>query len=173
MFRHTLIKILVVLTAAAASYLLLRPSVAPLLQPMDMDEIRELDDRLSPKRTRVYDRHDVALWKDRSYHTYQFVQRISGLHFVPIDRNEERPYVLRVSYPTTLFTTANRLDLRDVKDWTVLPDTVLVDDVYAPRRFDVLLEQNVGAGSYVVRSPKGGPSKPVFFDPRVVQVVQR
>ena len=116
----------------------------------------------------------TAFWTDRSYHTFHTVARLKGLHFIPLARNEERPYRIDVQDGIEwVYTLANRDDLNGLDDWEVLPDTVLVFDAYAPRRFDVLLRNGLGTGVFMVKGPAGGPSHPVFFDPGKVKVAQR
>lgn len=116
----------------------------------------------------------TTFWTDRSYHTFRAVGRLKGLHFVPLARNEERPYRIDVNDGIEwVYTLANRDDLTGLDDWEVLPDTVLVFDPYAPRGFDVLLRNGLGTGVFMVKSPAGGPSHPVFFDPDKVKLVQR
>ncbi len=171
MLRRTLFKILMVCFAVAFTWLLLRPGTTDLVTALPTEKAHRLNERLTNLPVHTYDRAGVALYNDRGYHTETLVRRLVGLRFTPIARNEVRPYVLMVERTTALFTLANRNDLRGLNDWTALPDTVLVDDAYAPRKLDVLLERRVEPGSYVVRNPGGGPSRPVFFDPTVVTVV--
>lgn len=160
----------VVLTALAA-WAILRPHTPRLVERISAAEATAIEGRLTGLRAYPYDVFDRALWNDRSYHTFQWVRRLEGLHFVPIGRNEEQAYVLEVTANTTLITLANQLDLRGVKEWNVLPDTVLVNDVVTERKFDLLLSLEVGPGTYRVLSFKSGPSKPVFFDPAAVRVM--
>lgn len=165
MARRIVFKIALVLLAAWGAWHFLRSPVPDLVEAIDTDALADTTGRIVSPRTVAYEIHDVPLWTDRNYHTFQFVQRLAGRQWVPVGRNEEGWYALVVERPTTLLTLAYRADLRGVKEWTPLPDTVLVDDSYAPRRFDLMLALKVEAGAYRIRSPKGGPSKPVFFIP--------
>lgn len=172
MFRRTVIKILVVCIAALVAFMLFGRRDADLLEPIADDAAGTLEDRLTGLSVHTYDSATTPLYNDRRYHTKALVPRLQGLHFVPVSRNETRPFVLRVSARTTVYTVANRLDLRSVETWNALPDPVLVDDAYSPRRLDLLLERHLEAGTYAVRNPVNGPSRPVFFDPAVVELVR-
>lgn len=172
MFRRTVIKILVVCIAAFVAFVLFGRRDPDLLEPIADDAAATLEERLTGLSVHTYDSATTPLYNDRRYHTKALVPRLQGLRFVPVARNEVRPFVLRVSAPTTVYTIANRLDLRSVETWNALPDPVLVDDAYSPRRLDLLLERHLEAGTYAVRNPENGPSRPVFFDPAVVEVVR-
>ena len=171
MGRRILFKIALVFAATLAYWLFFRERVPELVVPITADEIAAMEDRADSLTNRVYERYDVPLWRDRDYHTSQFVQRLGGREWASVGRNEEDSYVIEVQERTSLITIANRKDLRGVEDWTALSDPVFVDDSYPPRRFDVMLSLDVEPGTYRVRSPKGGPSKPVFWDPRVARLM--
>ena len=171
MARRIVFKIALVFAVAVAGYLYLRDRTPDLVTMITPEQIASMEDRLTGLSPIMYDRHDVPLWTDRSYHTFQFAPRLKERVWLPLGRNEERPYVIHVEQATEVFTLANRLDLRGVEDWEVLRDTLLVDDSYAPRRMDVLLSKHLEPGVYRVRSPEGGPSKPVFWDPRSARLV--
>lgn len=171
MFRRTVIKILVVCIAAFVAFLLFGRRDPDLLQAVPEEAVGTLEDRLTALSVHTYDSATTPLYNDRRYHTQALVPRLQGLRFVPVSRNEVRPFVLRVNAPTTVYTLANRLDLRGLGNWTALPDPVLVDDAYSPRRLDVVLELHLEAGTYAVHNPENGPSRPVFFDAAKVEVV--
>jgi len=173
MARRIVITSMVVLLTAIVVRWALRPRIPDLIVPKDTQGLADTAQRAMDLRNAVYDRYDAPLWTDRTYHTFQAVRKLADRQWVPVGRNEDRWYALDVQEPTVLYTLANRADLRGVEQWTVLPDTVLVDDSYAPRRFDALLSLEVGPGIYRVRSPKGGPSKPVFFDPHHVRIAHQ
>lgn len=173
MLRRIVITSTVVLLTALVVRWTRHTAVPDLIVPMDMEDRADTVQRSTEVRAAVYDRYDAPLWTDRTYHTFQAVRKLGGRQWVPVGRNEDRWYALEVQHPTALYTLANRADLRGVEQWTVLPDTALVDDSYAPRRFDALLSLEVGPGVYRVRSPKGGPSKPVFFDPHHVRIAHQ
>jgi hypothetical protein len=61
--------------------------------------------------------------------------------------------------------------LEGLGEWTLLEDSVLVPDAYAPRTFDRVLMMDVEAGIYRMNNPAKGPSHPLFFDPAYVQVI--
>jgi len=171
MFRRTLFKIIVVCIAAAVAFLLFHEREPDLLTALPEEDAAALPDRLTGLSIHTYDSATTPLYNDRRYHTKELVPALRGLRVVPIGRNEVRPFVLQVRSATTLYTLANGSDLRGLAAWTALPDRVLVDDVYSPRRLDLLLSLQVEAGTYVVRNPVNGPSRPVFFDGTVVSAM--
>lgn len=172
MFRRTVFKILVVCIASVVAFFLFHERDAELLAPITLERANMLPDRLTHPSIHHYDSAATPLYNDRSYHTKDLVPRLRGLHFAPVGRNEVRPFILRVIAPTTVYTLANRTDLRGLAAWTPLPDPVLVDDAFSPRRLDVVLSLHVEPGLHAVRNPVNGPSRPVFFDASVVQVMQ-
>jgi hypothetical protein len=172
MFRRTVFKILVVCIVAAIAFLVFHERGPEMLAPVTEADAATLPDRLTGLSVHTYDSAGTPLYNDRRYHTKEEVPVLRGLRFVPIGRNEMRPFVLEVSAPTTVYTLANRADLRGLAAWTPLPDPVLVDDAFSPRRLDVVLSLAIAPGIHVVRNPENGPGRPVFFDPAAVQVMR-
>lgn len=162
-------KIAVVLAAATGLWWWSRDHVPDLVEPVDANGSSELND----VGALPYAGSASALWADRSYHTATDVPRLRGLRWVPIGRNEARAYRIEVTAPAVVFTLAHHDDLRGLDAWEPLPDSVYVHDPYEPRSSDRLLRLELRPGTYRVRSPKGGPSRPVFFDPERVHVLQR
>lgn len=160
-------KILLVLAAALVGWWMMRPQVPELLVPAELEARADLP----PAPTGIYEGPGTPLWSDRDYHTFHVVPRLQGLHFARIGRREEDPLLLHVDRSTTLYTLANHGRAQGPSGWSVLPDSVLIPDSYAPRTFDRLWQRQVGPGVYLVRSPRNGPSHPVFFDASAVRVI--
>jgi hypothetical protein len=158
-------KILLVLAAALGGWWMLRTRVPELLVPAEPEAHADLP----PAPTGMYEGATTRLWSDRDYHTVMDVHRLEGLHFTRIGRREERHLLLHVMTTTTLYTLANHGRAQGLSGWSVLPDSVLIPDAYAPRSFDRLWQRQVGPGFYVVRNPLNGPSHPVFFDGSAVR----
>ena len=153
-------KIMLVLTAATVGWWMLRPRTPELLVPAGTEARADLP----PAPIGLYEGQETRLWSDRDYHTVMDVQRLMGLHFTRIGRREERPILLHVATSTMLYTLANHDRAEGLSGWIELPDSVLIPDAYAPRTFDRLWQRQVGPGVYLVRNPRNGPSRPVFFN---------
>lgn len=164
---HRVFKILLVLVAALAGWWMLRPQAPELLVPAEQGTRVDLP----PAPTGIYEGATTRLWSDRVYHTERDVPRLRGLHFARIGRREERPLLLLVDRSTTLYTLANHGRAQVLSGWSVLPDSVLIPDSYAPRTFDRVWQRQVGPGVYLVRNARNGPSHPVFFDASAVSAM--
>lgn len=158
-------KIALVLTAAVVGWWIVRPRTPELLVPLK----EETATTLTPAPTGIYEGRTTRLWSDRDYHTVKDVQRLTGLHFARIGRREERALLLHVTISTTLYTLANHDRTEGLSGWRELSDSILIPDAYAPRTFDRLWQRQVEPGIYMVRNPRNGPSRPVFFDASAVR----
>lgn len=168
MDRRGVFKIALVFVAALVAWALLRRQHAPYLQRVTDEQVPAQSKAVN---TATYEGDRTFLWTDRDYHTTTRVGRLSGKVFTRIGRREHAPYYLRVLRSTRLYTLANGDRLEGLKEWTVLEDSVLVLDAYAPRTFDRVLMLVVEVGTYRMANPTKGPSHPLFFDPADVQVI--
>ena len=168
MDRRGVFKIALVFVAALVAWALLRRQHAPYLQRVPDEQVPVPCKAL---KTAAYEGDRTLLWTDRDYHTTASARRLNGTVFTRIGRREHTPYYLRVLRSTMLYTLANRELLEGLKEWTVLEDSVLLLDAYAPRTFDRLLMLEVEEGTYRMDNPAKGPSHPLFFAPADVRVI--
>lgn len=153
-------KIMLVLAVAVVGWWMLRPRTPELLVHLE----EKAPAVLTPAPTGIYEGRTTRLWSDRDYHTVTDVHRLTGLHFARIGRREEQALLLHVTTPTTLYTLANHDRAEGLAGWSALSDSILIPDAYAPRTFDRLWQRQVEPGIYMVRNPRKGPSRPVFFN---------
>lgn len=160
-------KIMLVLATAFVAWWMLNPRVPELLAHAEIGPHKNL----APAPIGIYEGATTRLWSDRDHHTVKDVQRLKGLYFARIGRREERPLMLHVTTPTTLYTLANHDHAEGLFGWSARSDSILILHAYAPSTFDRLWQRQVVPGLYVVRNPRNGPSRPVFFDGRAVRVM--
>jgi hypothetical protein len=168
MDRRGVFKIALVFTAAVVAWAVLRREHAPYLQAIPENKVPT---EAKAVATAPYEGAGTLLWTDRDYHTTTTVERLKGTVFTRIGRREHSPYYLQIKNATRLYTLANSERLEGLGEWTLLEDSVLVPDAYAPRTFDRVLMMDVEAGIYRMNNPAKGPSHPLFFDPANVQVI--